>query len=313
MNMMSNTALTQTNSGLTQTNSGLSSKAMLVSLNIRKFEGRKLDKRISEDTTNRNGAALGAIRANKSLFAKDAMKALNTACSAMRSFFYENTLPWQQDGTRILPVANYVSFAREMRKLIGTFEDAVSDFLTNYPWIREDAKRELGLAFIETDYPSPDKLVGKFSAGFTVMPLPDAADFRVALGDAEVAHIRREIEESVNTAFANGQKEVWERLADAVRHMVDRLTVFGTQVSDARTATFRDSMLANLAAIADMMPRLNVTDDPRINAMAERIKSELLAHEPKELREDPILRESVLDAAVALREEVDDIVADFLS
>ena len=200
-----------------------------------------------------------------------------------------------------------------MRKLIGAFDDAVSDFLTNYPWIREDAKRELGLAFIETDYPSPEKLTGKFSAGFTVMPLPDAADFRVALGDTEVEHIRREIEEQVNTAFANGQKELWERVAEAVKHMVERLTVFGDKVSDTRTATFRDSMLANLGAIADMMPRLNVTDDPRLNVMAERIKSELLAHEPKELRESEVLRESVLDAAVALREEVDDIVADFLS
>jgi hypothetical protein len=55
----------------------------------------------------------------------------------------------------------------------------------------------LGGLFRPEDYPAPDELRSKFSFETKVMPLPDAGDFRVTLGEEEKERIKRQITAAV--------------------------------------------------------------------------------------------------------------------
>ena len=48
------------------------------------------------------------------------------------------------------------------------------------------------------------------------MPLPDAGDFRVTLGDEEKERIKRQITAAVEAALQVASRELWQRLYEAV-------------------------------------------------------------------------------------------------
>ncbi len=84
---------------------------MLCGLRISGWSARKLDRKVTDETNHAHGAASDAGRYNKALLAKDALAAVVTAANAARTFHYARTLPWLDDGARILPAAAYADFA----------------------------------------------------------------------------------------------------------------------------------------------------------------------------------------------------------
>ena len=92
------------------------------------------------------------------------------------------TLPWDDNGYRVLPSAAYMDHAEKMRELSNRFIPAVDALAREFGNLVEQAKVRLGGLFRPEDYPAPDELRSKFSFETKVMPLPDAGNFRVALG-----------------------------------------------------------------------------------------------------------------------------------
>ena len=85
----------------------LTQDAMLVALHISAWSGRLYDREASMQVADRNGASASAGRYNKRLLPKTAFAALTATMSATRTTHYENTLPWDDKGARLLTVANY--------------------------------------------------------------------------------------------------------------------------------------------------------------------------------------------------------------
>src|SRR5206468_11429120 len=91
------------------------------------------------------------------------LKEVERLAGSLRKFFYEQTLPWYSDGSRILSSKNYIDFTREFAKRKGEFDGAVQTFIQNYPDLRERAKQTLGNLFRETEYPTVAKLQNSFA------------------------------------------------------------------------------------------------------------------------------------------------------
>ncbi|MGB9488572.1 MAG: hypothetical protein WCD04_20960, partial [Terriglobia bacterium] len=84
----------------------------------------------------------------------------------------------------------------------------------------------LGGLFRSEDYPAPEELRSKFSFETKVMPLPDAGDFRVTLGDEEKERIKRQITAAVEASLQVASRELWQRLYEAVSHLAERLRAY---------------------------------------------------------------------------------------
>lgn len=258
-------------------NGTITNSAMLVGLYVSQWTARKLDKsagkKVSEDFGNQEQAA----RVHKTLIAEQAIKKISTVVNETRTFFYDNTLPWTDDGKRILPAANFMETTQKIRELEGKFWQAVTELEDNYPALIQEAKIILNGLFRQEDYPKIEDIRKRYAFAVTVDPIPDANDFRVHLQDDQIRVIRQQIEDRLQDATATAMKDLWSRLHGAVSNMAERL-------SDPKNI-FRDSLVGNLEDLVDLLPRLNVTGDPELERLRAEVEAKLIK-DPETLRKD---------------------------
>lgn len=259
----------------------LNDRALLVQLSVSQWTARKYDKRASRQVAEMNHSFVDQGRYNKSLLPmNDLLDDVHKKTSYIRTKYYENTLPWGMDGTQMLPTSNYLSFMAEFRKERDEWNFLVRRFLDGYDKLKVDAQRVLGDLYDPADYPLLADVRRKFNMDLAVYPVP-RSDFRVAIGSDELARIQQDVEERVRRAESEAMRDVWKRLFERVQHMADKL-------ADPK-AIFRDSMVENAREICALLPRLNFTDDPNLEALRQDVEAKLLKH-PDALRNDPDLR-----------------------
>jgi len=259
----------------------LNDRALLVQLNVSQWTARKYDKRASKEVTIAHGASSAAGRFNKSLLPmNDKLDNIHKKTTHIRTKYYDNTLPWGMDGTMMLPTANYLNFMSEFRKEKGEWYSLVQEFYDDYDQMKVDAQRILGSLYDHADYPPLLELRHKFHMDMAVFPVP-SSDFRVSIASEELTRIQQDVERRVKDAEQAALKDVWQRLYDRVKHMAEKL-------ADPK-AIFRDSMLENTREICALLPRLNFSDDPHLEAMRQQVEASLIKH-PEALRNDPDLR-----------------------
>ena len=94
----------------------LTHDAMLVSLRITAWSGRLYDRQASNHVAAHHDASASAGRYNKRLLPKAAFAALTATVSEARSQHYANSLPWDDQGSRLLTVATD-TFSATLRAL----------------------------------------------------------------------------------------------------------------------------------------------------------------------------------------------------
>ena len=130
------------------------------------------------------------------------------------------------------------------------------------------------------------------------LPVAQPDDFRVRLGDAQVARIRAEIEARNAELVENANRDLWQRVQAVTSRLIERLSAFEVDpVAGTRLHPFRDSLIENLRALLEIMPRLNITGDARIEQVRQALAEKVARHDPEALRADPHLRAEVIDAA----------------
>jgi hypothetical protein len=263
----------------------LSNKALLVTLNISQWTARKLDKRESAEVEARNGTAAGAARVNKSLLPMaKSLDDIHKLTGTIRTDYYKLTLPWTE-GMGIIKADAYMNFTSVMAGHKTQWEGMVRKFVDQYPDLREDARHLLGSLYRDDDYPEPALIAGKFRMDLSFFPVPDAGDWRVSLGDAEVEELREQVAAKVMESQGRAMQEAWNRIHEVVERAHERL-------SDPYNI-FRDSLIENARELCDLLPTLNIADDPKLERVRKEVKAKLCAHDPQDLREDEALRAEV--------------------
>jgi hypothetical protein len=280
----------------------LSSRAMLCSLSISMWSARKHDPDASEEIAARHGAQSDSGRYHKVLLPKQALAEIQKIVSEARQEHYFITLPWDDNGYRVLPAPAYMDHVAKMRGLSNRFSAAVDDLARQFRTLVVQAKTRLGGLFRESDYPTPDELRAKFSFDTKVLPLPDAGDFRVALGNEEKDRIKRQITAAVEASLQVGARELWFRLYEAVQHLADRLTAYKV-TGEGIEHPFRDTVISKLVRLVDVLPKLNITNDPELERMAEQVKTSLLV-DPNSLRRSESVRVETAKAATAIAQHM---------
>ena len=289
----------------------LSSRAMLAGVKISIWSARKLDKKVTRETNDAHGASADAGRYNKALLATDALSKIVAASSAARAYHYERTLPWLDDGARILPALAYETYATKLREIRGDFDSAVRAFVEDYPGFVADARARLNGMFNADDYPTADQIAGKFGFDVRILPVPDARDFRVDIGDAQGAEIRREVEKATREALDRATRDAWERITAVVGAMVEKLNAYkpAKRQGDKVMGIFRDSLVENVRDLVAILPSLNLTGNARLASICDRMGAELCAHDADALRDSDNFRTATAEAAESILAEVRDFLA----
>lgn len=264
----------------------LSNKALLVSLNISQCVFRKLDKRATETVVQTHATEHAVGNYTKKLLpgAKE-LDNIQRIAGNIRVFFYEQTLPWCADGSRIISSKNFLDFTSAFHSKRVEFEQAVAEFINAYPTLKEQARAKLGDLFNPLDYPSELYLKNMFNCQVNFMPMPDVADFRVEITDQE----RDTFLKTMHTVESNALKECYQRMHDLVSKAALKL-----QEPDA---IIRESLIGNIQDLCSLMPKLNVNDDADLEATRVEVENIVKGISVAEVREIGVKRN---EAATAL-------------
>lgn len=268
----------------TMVNGNLADRAVLVNLSISQWSAAKSDKKVNREVAQQHGSDESMGNYRKSLIARDAIKKYTELASAIRQEHYKLTLPWRDSGDRILSSAGYFQYAEKMRKFELDLAAAWQEFIANYPQYIADARQRLNGLFNEEDYPNPSKIHRKFSFKLDVLPLPEASDFRVNLGDAEVQRLRNQIQADSDSQLQRAMQDVWIRMRDVVSKMADRLKLYSVNRDGSVSNPFRDSLVTNISDLLDLIPVLNLTGDQNVSEFAAAMRDDLTRYSPDQLR-----------------------------
>lgn len=282
----------------------LTKRAMVANLSIGIWQGYRLDKAASQKITTQSNAHADAARVNKHLIPKEALKAVVTASGAIRTHFYDNTLPWRDNGDRLLTRKLYLKFIEEHEGLVHEFTAAVEKFITqDYPSAIEQAEFRMGALFNRSDYPTASELRRKFYVSLDIDAITTAGDFRVELDQEHVDRIQAEMNRSAEQRANQAMQDVWKRLAETVGYFQERMA--------NPKAVFRDSTVNNLAELVEMIPGLNVLDDPEIEQLRLDVKKHLTGIDPKDIRKDDELRGELAGSAKEIMDKVQGFMTAF--
>jgi hypothetical protein len=293
----------------------ITTAAMLSTLNMSVWEARKQDKKTAGEVAAAKGArSKRAATVHKHLFSEcPALEAIKSLRSEARVWFNTHTLPWDDNGRRMVTLASYIRVTEGVAKYEARFNALVQAFLNMYATEISKQAFEMGSLFDRSEYPPVEEVAAKFRFSYCVEPLPDSGDFRVDIGNEAARHLASQYETAMQQRVAGAMADAWERVKTQVEWVQERMTAvleFDPDAKDddgkkARRPKIYDSMLENGMALTALLRDLNVTNDPRLEEARRQLESTLGRLDIESLRESVEVQRSTLKAMEDIRSKFD--------
>ena len=272
--------------------SKLSSSALIVNLSLSVWTGRKLDKRVSEEVDQQNSTKTRAGNYHKNLLAGSGkLTEITKVANATRSWLYGVTQPWGDNGDRVLNMSYFLEFKDRLADYEGQFSKAVNEFLTDYDTLVSAAAFQLGDLFNREDYPLREVIEAKFGFRYNMIPLPQAGDFRVDIGEEGLKELQEQYEGVLKARVEGAMREAWDRLHDCMTRMSERLTDDTDSNGDPKRKIFRDSLIENAVEVCGLLKAFNITNDTRMDEMRRQLEDAMRNVNADSLRDSDTLRE----------------------
>jgi hypothetical protein len=282
----------------------ISSSAVLVELSMPHYTGNKLDRRASEELATAKRAKRGSARINKSIFADcKELTAITKFQANARNAHYAMTLPFTDSGIRLLPMTKYFDYTHTMSGLQAEYFRLVQGFIDVFDAEVAKAQAEyegLGELFDPNDYPTKEKVQGKFDFRFNFLPVPEAGHFMIDAANDTADELRTKYQEFYNKQFDGAMNELWQRTYKVLTHMSERLA-YEEGPDGVVTKKFRDSLVVNALELVDMLKTCNIGGSAQLSAMASKLEDTLRGVTPEALRYNLTLRDetkAAIDEAI---------------
>jgi hypothetical protein len=177
------------------------------------------------------------------------------------------------------------------------FYRLVEDFLDSYNDEVIDVQMKLGDLFSRDDYPTVETLRRKFAFTINYMPLPDAGDFRVDIGNEALTEVQQKYQDFYTKQYNTAMNDVWTRLHKALTSMSERLDYTDKE----NKKIFRDTLVSNVTDMIELLRVCNVTNSSQMAAMADSLEEAMSGVTPDALRDDDTFRaetKAAVDAAI---------------
>lgn len=266
----------------------LQEKALLVNLSVSLWDAKKLDKNVTREIENTHNAN-DAGNFSKKLIEKNSVDTYKKLANEARMLVYNSTLPWDNTGNRLLSVKEYQALNDKLAEIKEKFNQAVNDFINNYPNLINNAKYRLNSLFNPSDYPSIQELKRKFNFEMNFYPLLDINDIRININQAEQDKIKAQIEENYKNQFEQAIADLWDNLHKTVKHLAETM-----QDKDKQ---FKASTLENVENLVSFLDKYNFNNDTRLDEIKNLINKNLIGFDAETIRQDETEREKLANNA----------------
>lgn len=279
----------------------IASSAMLIELSVKAWGASKTDRKVSEEVDIAKKTQARGGKYEKDLMAGTKLAHDITKFAArVRNWNNYMTLPWNDQGVRLLPSSKFFDYMAALNGLKTEYEDMVGEFVERYDELVSAAAMNLGEMFDRNEYPSREEVARKFQFAFTISPVPVSGDFRVDIGTKANEELAKQFQEAFDSRINDAMRECWERLHKCLSHMSERLTV----ADDGTKTVFRDSLMTNAKELCDLLKHMNLTQDPKLEAARRELEDAVFGLDASDMRNDELMRTEV-------KTKVDDILSKF--
>ena len=131
--------------------------------------------------------------------------------------------------------------------------------------------------FLRDDYPTTESIERKFDFRMAYIPLPEAGDFRVDVGNEQREVLETHYSEYYTKQIESAMGDVWQRVHKALSAISDRLD---EPTADDKTnkrghKIFRESLVDNALSLLPLLSTCNVTGDSQMEALRLRLDDTL--------------------------------------
>jgi hypothetical protein len=274
----------------------IASSAVLIDLNISVWTARKLDKNVSKEIDINKNTTIKAGNYNKHILAgSDQLEKITKLAGEIREWHGRQTLPWSDTGTRLLPMSNFFDYKQQLGVYEAEFQSRINTFIYEYPNIILGMAFKLDKLFDRSEYPETDKIAHKFNLKYTIMPVPETKDFRVDIADDIRNEMQQEYQKAYEGRVEAAMSDAWSRLHTTLEHMVDRLSGDDKKI-------FRNSLVDNALELTNLLTKLNVTKDPKLEQARQALEKSLVGVSADDLRDSQGARSVVLSKVNAIME-----------
>ena len=255
----------------------LSDLCLLARVEIRAWTGIKTDERATQEVADNHHTKTSIGRFQKNLLAshKTQLGQIGQIAAQARVSARNNSLPWHAEGLRMVPITSYEKFLARLEPIHKDFNEAVEQFLTDYPNLIEAAKAELNGLFNQNDYPSVDELRRTFNFRVCLEPVPSGSQFDGLLQDirddassAEI-QLREQFEQTMQKTRSQAREELRARLVERLVQVWNSLSRFSTE----EKARFQNRMIEKTVDLCDLVMELNFESDAEIESWAKQAKA----------------------------------------
>lgn len=263
----------------------LRDKAMTITLKLSMYRPTKTDRQKTSDLCVKEGT--NKYRVTKALLANCAeLKEARSAYNALASYVRDNTLPWCDDGKRLLPNASYFDFANHVGELKNKANQAVETLYKKWDQLVAEDIASFGLNGDPNDYPSADEMLSRWGIRTRFEPISSSEDFRVDMSEED----RKEMEEEYSKAISDSSEYLLGELLTPIKKMVETLSM----PEDQRGKRwFESSLVGNIKDICCRARKLNINNDPRIEEICTQAEGIICGVTASDLKEDGEIRDLV--------------------
>lgn len=306
----------------------IATAAVLGSLNISVWEARKQDRKTADEVAVSKGArSKRAATVHKHLFSESpALEAIKSLRGEVRQWFNQVTLPWDDNGRRLIPTAQYMDITDEARRYEQRFNDLLRVFMATYSNEISKQAFEMGALFDRSEYPPADEAASKFRFMLSIEPVPTAGDFRVDIAEEQAAQMREDYDKMTNQRVAGAVADAWQRVKEQCEWVVERMTaciefdpdmveenktldddgnVIKVEIKKKRRPKLYDSMLENGLELCKLLSKLNVTNDPKLEEARQQMETILSRIDMDSLKESPELQSATRSAMQNILDKFD--------
>jgi hypothetical protein len=275
--------------------SALADKAMLVRLTCHWWDPHFYHDGAAHDVETERKAKSGVSAVKVKLLGNEVTGPMWAVITKARKFNYTITLPWDDDGWRVLSSVAYQDYVVGINELKAEMEREKSAFKKQYAERIEADKIRLGTLYNPAVYPPIGEIDWRNGLEINVRPIPSGQHFMCDVGDAERDRIRKSIDQDAQDTIKRAVGDIWQRYSKVLTRMIEGLKAYQPSRDGARVQNaFRDSLVDNITDLLDVVPVLNVIGDPVITTFADEIRQKLTANSPEVLRDDAKIRKAVL-------------------
>jgi len=283
----------------------ISSAAMIVDFNASVYTARKKDVKASEDICRMNAAERGMADVRKKLLGNcEELTAIQKFAANTRNIHYGMTMPWSDNGSRLLPTAQYFRYNEVMTDLQNEFHRLVDEFLDIYEDRILDVQTSLSGMFAADEYLSLSQVASKFGFRISYIPLPDSGDFRIDIGNEAMVAVQTQYEQHYTSAVNAAMKDIWQKLHDNLTTLARQFDVN----DEGKGNKLYDSVFDRALELTDMLGTCNVTGDSQMEAMRRRLEQTFHGLTLGQIKGNSMLREDKqkeLTAAIAALPSLD--------